>query len=141
MKYKITLCSSSAFFDKLAQIQDILISRSHIIYFPHVWDWSNKTEDEIAKVQHDLIKRHFTNIENSDAIYIANFDKKEIKNYIGGNTFLEIGKAFDLNIPIFLMSEVPEMQYSEEIRAMKPHVIGFDWEKMEQIIALSNNKF
>ncbi len=135
MPYKITLCSSSAFFDKLALIKETLVSRSHTVYFPHVWDWTQNSENEIAKVQHDLIKRHFLNIENSDAVYIANFDKKGIPNYIGGNTLLEMGKAFDMDLPIFLMNDIPDMPYSEEIRAMQPQVIGSDWEKMEQILA------
>lgn len=134
MRYKITLCSSCTFFDKLAAIKNELEMRGHTIFFPHVWDWTQKTEDEIAKVQHDLIKRHFQNIDESDAIYVANFDKKGISNYIGGNTLLEMGKAFDQDIPIFLMNEIPDMVYTEEIRAMQPYIIGTDWFKMEEII-------
>lgn len=134
MAYKITLCSSCTFFDKLTLIKDELTKRGHIILFPHVWDWTQKTEDEIVKVQHDLIKRHFKNINESDAIYVANFEKKGIQNYIGGNTLLEMGKAFDRGIPIFLMNDIPNMIYTEEIRAMQPHVIGTDWVKMENLI-------
>ncbi len=134
MAYKITLCSSCTFFDKLAVLKEELEVCGYTIFFPHVWDWTQKTEDEIAKVQHDLIKRHFQNIGESDAIYVANFDKKGISNYIGGNTLLEMGKAFDKNIPIFLMNEIPDMMYTEEIRAMQPYVIGTDWSKIQKII-------
>ncbi|HOK35473.1 MAG TPA: hypothetical protein PLL80_01600 [Candidatus Pacearchaeota archaeon] len=31
------------------------------------------------------------NFKNADAILVVNIDKKGIKNYIGGNAFLEIG--------------------------------------------------
>jgi len=134
MPYKITLCSSSSFFDKLAIIKEELVARNHEVFSPHVWDYSQKSKDEIALVQHDLIKKHFKNIDNSDAIYVANFDKNGIKNYIGGNTFIEIGKAFDCGIPIFLMNEIPDMPYTEELRAMKPIIIGNDWNKMEEIL-------
>ena len=136
MSYKITLCSSCTFFDKLEMIKDELSSLGHTIFFPHVWDWTQNTEDEIAKVQHDLIKRHFQSINESDAIYVANFDKKGISNYIGGNTLLEMGKAFDRNIPIFLMNDIPDMMYTEEIRAMQPYVIGKDWNALENIMKL-----
>lgn len=134
MSYKITLCSSCTFFDKLAPIKDELNLLGYTVFFPHVWDWTQETEDGITKVQHDLIKRHFKNIDGSDAIYVANFDKKGIQNYIGGNTLLEMGKAFDRNIPVFLMNDIPDMMYTEEIRAIQPYVIGKDWCAMENII-------
>lgn len=139
MSYKITLCASTTFFDKLATISDALAARNHTIHFPPIWNWTQESEKEIAKVQHDLMKIQFENIGQSDAIYVANYEKNGIKNYIGGSVFLEIGKAFDMGIPVFLMNDVPNMSYSDEIRAMKPYTIGKDWDKMEGIIASLKN--
>ena len=75
--------------------------------------------------------------ENSDAILVLNIDKKGIKNYIGGNTFLEMGKAFDKGIPIFLLNNIPEkIMYREELIAMQPIVVGTDWDFLEKHMKL-----
>ena len=50
------------------------------------------------------------------------------------NTFLELGKAFDCEIPILLMDSIPEMMYTEEIKAMQPIVIGTDFSLLEKIM-------
>ena len=57
---------------------------------------------------------------------MANFDKHNIQNYIGGNTFLEMGFAHILKKPIYLLNEIPEMSYTDELRAMQPIVIKGD---------------
>ena len=44
-----------------------------------------------------------------------NFDKKEQKNYIGGSTFLEMFKAFELGKKIFLYNSIPEGMLKDEI--------------------------
>ncbi len=130
---RITLCSSAKFFDRLNTIRKELESRGYEIFFPHIWDWSGKSEDEIRKVQHDLIKDHFKKIEESDAVFVANYEKNGVYGYIGGNVFLEMGKAFDKGIPIFLLNDIPkESSYREELLALQPIVIGENWEKLEK---------
>ncbi len=132
----ITLCSSATFFGKLPQIKDALASRGHEVLLPSMQDYHELKEQALAKIVNDLIRKHFAKIEKSDAIYVANYEKKEIAGYIGGNTFLEMGKAFDVNIPIFLANELPmQISYREELLAMKPVIVGQDWEKMENCIA------
>ncbi|MDP3992633.1 MAG: hypothetical protein Q8Q05_00195 [bacterium] len=60
------------------------------------------------------------------------YDKHGIKNYIGGNTFLEMGFAHILNQKIFLLNPVPEMPYYQtEIVAMRPVVINGDFAKIK----------
>jgi predicted RNA-binding protein with PUA domain len=61
-----------------------------------------------------------------DAILILNLEKNNIKGYIGGNTFLEMGFAHVLNKKIFLLNEIPEMGYKDEIVAMKPVILEGD---------------
>ena len=65
-------------------------------------------------------------IEKCDAILVLNYDKKGIVNYIGGNTFLEIGLAFWLGKKIFLLHPIPEMDYKAEMHAMQPVVLQGD---------------
>lgn len=76
-----------------------------------------------AKIEHDFIREHFKKIEASDAILVLNYDKKGIPNYIGGNTFLEIGLAFWLGKKIYLLNPIPEMDYKTEMHAMQPVVL------------------
>jgi predicted RNA-binding protein with PUA domain len=62
---------------------------------------------------------------------IVNIDKKDICNYIGGNTFLEMGFAHILNKKIFLLNEIPEMIYTDEILAMQPIALNGDLSKIK----------
>jgi hypothetical protein len=70
---RITLCSSAQFFSRLRTIQKILESRNHQIHMPSMKDF--QVEDSVAKVQNDLIGAHFRKIVDSDAIYVANYEK------------------------------------------------------------------
>ena len=93
----------------------------------------NPTVDEAkvqAKIQHDFIREHFRKVEQADAVLVLNYDKKGIKHYIGGNTFLEIGIAFWLGKKIFLINPVPKMDYITELLAMQPIVLDGDLEKI-----------
>jgi hypothetical protein len=88
-------------------------------------------EDKItAKIEKDFIREHFRKIQEGDAILVLNYTKNDIPNYIGGNTFLEMGHAFGLGKKIFLMNPVPEMNYSIEMHSMKPINIDGDLTKI-----------
>ncbi len=77
-------------------------------------------------IQNDAIRAYWNVIREHDAVLIANYDKKRIRGYIGGNSFLEMGFAHVLNKGLFLLNEIPEMVYSDEIRAMQPLVLNGD---------------
>ncbi|MBI4140385.1 hypothetical protein HY485_00965, partial [Candidatus Woesearchaeota archaeon] len=82
-------------------------------------------ENALAKIHYNLIRDHFAKIERSDAIYVANYDKDGVAGYIGGSAFLEMGKAFDKRMPIFLLNPIPHnVNYREELLAMQPIVAG-----------------
>jgi len=61
----------------------------------------------------------------------VNYDKRGIKNYIGGNSFLEMGFAHILQKKIFLLNGIPEIIYSDEIKAMQPTVLNGDLSKIK----------
>jgi len=66
-------------------------------------------------------------MQGADAVLVLNYDKKGIKNYIGGNTLMEIGFAHVLNQKIFLLNPIPEIPfYKTEIEAVKPMIIHGD---------------
>ncbi len=83
-----------------------------------------------AKIEHDFIRAHFKKVQDADAILVLNYDKKGITNYIGGNTFLEMGLAFWLGKKIFLLRPIPEMDYKTEMHAMQPVILNSDLSKI-----------
>lgn len=78
------------------------------------------------KIEHDLIRSYFNKIEKGDAVLVCNYSKNDIPNYIGGNSFLEIGFAHVLDKKIFLLNPIPQMGYTDEIEAMNPIIINGD---------------
>ena len=82
------------------------------------------------KKEHDYIRAHYNFIVASDAILALNHDKGEIKNYIGGNTLMELGFAHYHRKKIFLLNPIPQMQYTDEIVACQPTVIYGDLTKI-----------
>jgi len=82
------------------------------------------TKRKAIKWWHDCIK-------SGDALLVCNFDKNGVKNYIGGNTFLEIGFAYVNNKKVFLLNPIPEeAPYKDEIKAMAGLVIDGDLAKI-----------
>ncbi len=88
---------------------------------------NGERESAEFKRKHDLIKDHYRKIMKSDGIVVLNYDKKGIPNYIGGNSFLEIGFAYVNDKKIFLLNPVPEIDfYKTEILAMRPIILDGD---------------
>ena len=57
---------------------------------------------------------------------MLNFDKGESKNYIGGATFLEVFKAWELEKKIYFFNPMPDGVLHDELEAMSPVVIDGD---------------
>ncbi len=119
---KITLCSSAIFKDETYEIKEKLEKLGHEVFvYP----------EEVEMNGQKISVEKFYEIEKSDAILVLNFDRKDIKGYIGGNTFLEMGIAFYLGKKIYLWKNPSEkLPYYEEIMAMKPVIIDENPEKV-----------
>ena len=66
-------------------------------------------------------------MQGGDAVLVLNFDKNGIRNYIKGNTLMEIGFAHVLNQQIFLLNPIPDIPYYKtEIEAMRPIIVNGD---------------
>lgn len=81
------------------------------------------------------IRRHFKNIDGSDAILVVNYEKNNIANYVGGNTLLEIGHAYTQGLEIFFINPMPEIGYKDELMGMRPIVIDGDLSKIDEHFA------
>ena len=143
---KITICSSIEFTYEIKEIADKLSEMGNEVDIPMtakkildgeltMEEFKNEKKENgdgaFRKIQFDVIKRYYEIIKSSDAILVLNLDKNGIENYIGGNTFLEIGFAHVLGKKIFLWNPIPEMRYKDEILAMQPVVINEDLNKIK----------
>ena len=141
---KIALCASITFTVEIKNVKENLEKMGHEVEIPFTASRILQGEIDLEKFLEDKakngdskfresvaqksfadpIKRYFKIIKNSDAILVLNFDKNNIADYIGGNTFLEMGFAYVLDKPIYLYNAIPEMLYNDELEAMKPIVIN-----------------
>jgi hypothetical protein len=128
---KIGVVGSMHFTEKMLEARDRLIEMGHEAFVtslapPHV-DKSDEEKETLKKHQQmheDAIRDFWREMQGADAILVMNFDRNGIKNYIGGNTFLEMGFAHVLNQRIFLLNPIPDIPYyRNELEAMRPVVI------------------
>jgi hypothetical protein len=140
---KITVCGSVKFADKLVEIYRELEKIGHQpMMHDEMFGIADGTAKELideigldhaeVKRKNNFIKFWHDLIRSGDAVLICNFDKNGIKNYIGGNTFLEIGFAHVNEKKIFLLNPIPgELSYIDEIKAMADEVINGDLSKIK----------
>jgi hypothetical protein len=141
---KITICGSVAFINQMAEVAKQLESLGHDVKFPPIAEPLHdgtmvstedyyklkksglKNDDPFWKTHDQRIRNHFDKVEWCDAILVTNYDKNGIEGYIGPNTLMEMGLAFYLKKPIYLLNKIPEISYLEEILGVKPIVLEGD---------------
>ena len=110
---KITVCGSVKNVDKMVAVYRQLEALGHEpLMHEEMFAIADGTATDLidgiahdhseVKKQHNFIKLWYDLICSGDAVMICNFDKNGIKNYIGGNTLMEIGFAHVNNKKIFL---------------------------------------
>ena len=70
-------------------------------------------------------------IKQNDAIIVMNFEKNGQANYIGGATFLEIFKAWELGKKVFLFNPIPDNSLKDEIIGFNPVILNGDLSKVK----------
>lgn len=133
---KIVICASMSFAEKIFEIEKNLKDQGHEVFVhknveKHMEREFSSSENIRDKMEGDVIKVYFEKIKNSAAILVLNYDKNGIENYVGGNVFLEMGFAHVLNKKIFLLNEIPEISYKDEIVAMQPKILNGDLSKIK----------
>jgi hypothetical protein len=129
---KIGIIGSMQFVEKMLEVRQELIGLGHEAFVTELHkSLVGKTNEEKEKIKlHqkynlDAIREFWREMQGSDAVLVLNYDKNGVKNYIGGNTLMEIGFAHVLNQKIFLLNPIPEIPYYEtEIKAVKPVIIN-----------------
>jgi hypothetical protein len=143
---KITICGSIAFYDEMLDIKEKLEKLNHQVKLPPfeikdkngnmipIKEYYTKRKAETDNTswiwdrKEEAMRLHFQKIVWSDAVLVLNYNKNNVQNYIGANTLLELGLGFHFNKKLFLLNDIPEMNYKEEILGMKPIVINNDLE-------------
>lgn len=127
----IALCHSMQYAEKAKEVQAWFVEHGHTALpssfnesYIGLTDEEKETLKLKHKYEHDAIREHWDTIQKSDAVLVLNYDKHGIPGYIGGNSFLEMGFAYILKKPIYLLQDIPEIPYYKtEIIAMKPIII------------------
>lgn len=135
---KIGIIGSMQYTEKMIEARDELIKRGHNAFVTNLADpFIGKTDEEKETIKiHqknnlDAIREFWRLMQGADAVLVMNFDKHGVKNYIGGNTLMEIGFAHVLDQKIFLYNPIPEIPYyKSEIEAVKPVIINGDLSKI-----------
>jgi predicted RND superfamily exporter protein len=136
---KIVICGSMKFSKEMLKIKeklnslglnDVVVPRDADKYASNQLAEENSYESIKNKIEEDLIRSHYEEIKNADAVLIVNYDKNGLANYIGGNSFLEAAFAHVLKKKLYLLFEIPNMSYSDELKAMQPIILNNDLSKI-----------
>ncbi len=128
---KIFIACSKHHYNKIPEIKKKLEEMGHEISLPNSYDNPLKEEElkKLNKEEHikwksKMMRRDKINIEPNDAILVLNFEKDGQENYIGGATFLEIYKAWELGKKIFLLNPIPENIFKDELTGINPIILN-----------------
>lgn len=134
----VVICGSMSASHEMVSVKHKLIHIGHEVILPsHAEEYANGSikmennrESTQNKIEGNLIQEYFETIRGADAVLAVNVDKRGIRGYIGGNTFLEMGFAHVLGKKLFVLNEIPESPYRDEIFAMQPMVLEGDLSKL-----------
>ena len=135
---KICICCSLSFTDKVKEIAGKLDELGHEVFLPNgvIIDAIHKSDFDPVEAKrgngYDFIREHFKKIEESDAMLVCNFTKNGIDNYIGANTFLEMGFAYYIKKPIFVLNPLPDYKYiNDELLNFDVKIINGDLSRIK----------
>jgi len=125
----ITICSSVAFYKQVIEARNQLEAMGYEVIVPEVAKRMEAANDYV--VEHfkpwfadpndypkkgEFMRGHFEEVAKGDATFVMNYQKNGVDNYIGGNVLMEMGLAFYLKKPMFILNEAPtESAFLEEI--------------------------
>jgi len=140
---RITLIGSMSCADKFVETYYKLKEMGHEpLMYDHIFGIADGSAKDLikgiaenhaeVKRKHNFIKRWHDLIKTGDAVLVLNFEKNGIKNYVGGNTLMEMGFAHVNDKKIFLFNPIPEgVPYRDEIEAMADVVLNGDLSRIE----------
>jgi len=154
---KITVCGSTAFREDMEKLRSQLDALGHEVKIPELsleapekfgggkdfyigrYVEENGGIDafpphhEIWGLKEAATNDHFEKIGWSDAILVVNNEKRGVAGYIGGATLVEIGLAFYLNKPIYILNPISsDLSYKQEIYGMRAILLDGDLSRLQE---------
>lgn len=136
---KFVICGSMKFSKEMVKLKerlssfgfdDVAIPRNSEKYASGELNSETSHESTRNKIEGDLVRRYYNEIKEADAVIIANYDKEGIKDYVGGNAFLEAAFAHVLEKDLYFLFNIPEMSYTDELKALQPVILSDDLSKI-----------
>lgn len=128
---KIVICGSMKFSKEMVEVKRQLSKLGHEVVLPKNTESIAEVKEGEAgehlsrKIANDSIRAHYEEIKQSDAVLVLNYNKNGIKNYIGANTFLEMGYAHCLNKKIYVLNNLPNQKYiNDELHAFNSTILN-----------------
>ncbi len=145
---KITICGSMLFLPEMGEIKSVLESQGHRVAIPfatpeekvvegnYIKPWMKDDgklrdlpgDDEVWQIKYNSIVGYFDEVKNADIILVANYEKRGVSGYVGGNTLMEIGIALSEGKPIYMLfpPNTTDVTYGEELMGSLPIVLNGD---------------
>lgn len=128
---KVFLVGSKSSFGKVPSIKEELQRFGHTVSVPAGFDTPTKEvetkaagREAFVAFKTQMFKEQIEKVGATDAILVLNFEKNGQQNYIGGATFLEVFKAWELGKKIFFYNPLPEGILHDELLGMSPIVVN-----------------
>lgn len=105
----LVIIGSSKFLDKIEKLKDYLIQKGY-----NVIEYPKQINHLDENVYIERYKSFFSALDSTDEIFVANFDKNEIKGYVGAESFAELSFIVANNVlknenrKIYLLNEPSE---------------------------------
>lgn len=147
-KPKLAVCSSASFYKTVIELSYELEALNLTVILPKtaqkmkqegrendeaITDWSNSPIGYHGKAL--LIREHFDEIAECDAILVTNYEKHGKPNYIGPNVLMEMATAFFLKKSIFILNDQPDdSPLIDEILGLEPVFLKGDIQKLKELL-------
>jgi nucleoside 2-deoxyribosyltransferase len=140
----VVICCSANFYEHANKLADELRAKGFNVVVPKTavkmqtkgdYDvdkektWYRNPDDFDIKAER--MHAHFDAVAAGDAILVINDEKHEVKGYIGPNTLMEMGLAFHLRKPIYVLNSIDkDMPVYEEVVGMNSVILDGDITKI-----------
>jgi len=114
----LAICGSMSFLREMQDLADELVRVGYSCLLPMREDSQGDTRPS-PTLKRGYIDQHLQKITRSDAVLVANFEKRGVSGYVGPNTLMEMAFAYALHKPIFVLNPLGEQPCKEEVLAMQ----------------------
>ncbi len=135
---KIFIACSKHFYNRIPEIQKELELEGHEVALPNSYDKPFQEEEikkrsleEHVQWKAEMLRKDKVNIKPNDALLVLNFEKNQQLNYIGGATFLEIYKAWEMEKLVFLYNPIPDNIFRDELMGINPTILNGDLKQLK----------